>query len=97
MRVVDAETALATVDSSSRPRVLICFAREEDAKLILRVLERYEANLGVDVVRVEPNEDSAVTLQMVKFPTYALYERGTERFIAVGNDELMTSMDQVIR
>lgn len=97
MKLVDANGALAAIDASPRPRVLVCFARETDVQLIMRVLERYETTVGVDVFRVEPTEDAAVTLQLVKFPTYALYERGTERFVAVGNEELMQSMDQVIR
>lgn len=90
--LVSADTAL---DLAAKGTLLVCFAREEDLPVVTKVLKRFSRKTPISVVRVEPNDEAAQVLQIIKYPTFLLFQDGNEKGSCVGVDALFDLLESI--
>ncbi len=93
MREISADNALDLAASGGT--LLVCFARDFDLPTVTKVLKRFARKTPISVVRVEPTEDAAKTLQLIKYPTFLLYQDGNEKGSCVGTDALFDLLESI--
>jgi hypothetical protein len=93
--VIDLVKANEAYDICGSGRVLLCFCREEDIAHVRKPLDKLST--AMKIIRVEPGTDSAVELQLIKFPSFILYADGSEVFNVVGADVLMGRLSTLLR
>lgn len=95
--MIEVLAAEAALDAAGKGLTLICFARQEDTDASSRLLERFVKTHHFRIIRVEPSVENAQVIQVPRFPTFILYEDGTERFQAIGQEQLADSVRKFIR
>jgi hypothetical protein len=95
--MIDVMSADDALDAVGRGRTLLCFARPVDVDAVRRVIDFYVRTQSTRIITVEPTIEAAQTLQVIRYPTFILYEDGAERWQAVGSAQLAERAHQALR
>lgn len=94
MIAVTAEEALEEVRTG---RHLVCFAKEDQLRVVEQLIARYVITHNLKTIRLEPSVENAETMQLSRYPAFILYDDGSEAFNVVGHDKLEEALRRTIR
>lgn len=88
---LSASKALDFIDNNYL--VVLAFAKRDDVFQAWNVVAKKCSFLKIQIVHVEPTEESAVDLQIIKHPSYILYRTGNEDWSVVGTNAFIEKID----